>query len=105
MEAITKGQIRQALRVSDDVVKQAVCRLTNLQEAYERSAKTSIYKNRRGFKKQHGSLATFAEKIWRGEELSAEEYAFLRHPGRLPVYAQQLANLATAGQLRLPIEQ
>lgn len=99
---VTKQMIREFLAKSDEVVVQSVCRLANKQEADEKRMRSSIYENERGFKKQHGCLVVFAEKVWNDQELSQDEIEFLR--ARLGVYAGQLAEMANDKQLWLPVQ-
>lgn len=96
---ITKNDIRNLLAKSDTMVIQSLCRLTNKQTEIEKGRRSSLDKNYRGFKKQHGCLVIYAEKVWIGETLSTVEIAFLR--ARLGVYAGQLARMANARQLSL----
>lgn len=100
MEMVTKGQIREELAKNDAMVVKSLLRLSNRQEEIEKARQSSLFVNKRGFRKQHGCLVVYAEKVWAGQWLSASEIAFLRP--RLMIYAQQLANLANARQLSLP---
>jgi hypothetical protein len=96
---VTKQEIRAKLATSDAMVIQSLCRLANRQEEIEKLRKASIFVNDRGFRKQHGCLVSFAERVWKGEILTQEEIEFLRY--RMRIYAGQLAQMATARQLSL----
>lgn len=96
---VTKNEIRESLAKSDAMVIQSLCRLSNRQEEVEKLRKQSIFVNDRGFRKQHGCLVTYADKVWAGIELTQEEIVFLRR--RLSIYAGQLAEMASTRQLAL----
>lgn len=96
---VTKSEVRQALATSDTMVVQSLCRLTNKQTAYEKSTRTSTDLNDRGFRKQHGCLVLYAERVWAGIGITQKEIEFLRP--RLMIYAGQLAKMANSRQMSL----
>lgn len=96
---VTKNQVREMLVKSDRMVIQSLCRLSNRQEEIEKRRKESLFINDRGFRKQHGCLVAFAERVWNGEILTQEEINFLRR--RMMIYAGQLAEMASTRQLAL----
>jgi len=96
----TRELVKAVIDNSDSAVIQALCRLTNRQLEDEKRRRSSIYVNKRGFRKQHGCLVVYAERVWAGEWLSKDDITFLRR--RMKIYAGQLARMANERQLTLP---
>jgi sialic acid synthase SpsE len=96
---VTKQMVRGQLAKSNRLVVKSLLRLTNRQEAVEKARRSSLFINKRGFRKQHGCLVVYAEKVWAGQWLSSEEIEFLRP--RLMIYAGQIAEMMNARQLPL----